>query len=134
MTSRWRHFSTGPSRARRSTCSTSASRKATHRLPKPDGNNAGDSNNVSDASDRSDANDGNNANNANNGSDQVTSTPNPYATRAVSKGGTITRSTNTWPPPILNRVLPHVDIEGQALNRHAPDAAVTRFPVGRHRH
>ena len=42
-----------------------------------------------------------------------------------------------WLPPILNRVLPNVDIEGEALNRrvpaHAadPDAEVPRLPVGR---
>ncbi len=42
-----------------------------------------------------------------------------------------------WLPRILDRVLPNVDIEGEALNRRAPaaatgqDAAVPRFPVGR---
>jgi RND superfamily putative drug exporter len=42
-----------------------------------------------------------------------------------------------WLPRILNRVLPNVDIEGEALNRHVPaspaesDAAVRRLPVGR---
>ncbi|GGQ05217.1 hypothetical protein GCM10010266_30580 [Streptomyces griseomycini] len=42
-----------------------------------------------------------------------------------------------WPSPILNRVLPNVDIEGEALSRcvpaHAtgPAAAVRRLPVGR---
>jgi RND superfamily putative drug exporter len=42
-----------------------------------------------------------------------------------------------WLPRILNRVLPNVDIEGEALSRHAPasatelDAAVPRLPVGR---
>ncbi|MDQ0778776.1 RND superfamily putative drug exporter [Streptomyces aurantiacus] len=42
-----------------------------------------------------------------------------------------------WLPRILNRVLPNVDIEGEALNRHdpaattGPDATVPRFPVGR---
>ncbi|MEU5703664.1 MMPL family transporter [Streptomyces aurantiacus] len=42
-----------------------------------------------------------------------------------------------WLPRILNRVLPNVDIEGEALNRHdpvataGPDTAVPRFPVGR---
>ncbi|MEU9607722.1 MMPL family transporter [Streptomyces sp. NPDC048057] len=41
-----------------------------------------------------------------------------------------------WLPPILNRVLPNVDIEGEALSRRAhptstgPDAAASRFPVG----
>ncbi|NUS90326.1 MAG: MMPL family transporter [Streptomyces sp.] len=45
-----------------------------------------------------------------------------------------------WLPPILNRVLPNVDIEGEKLSRHVPapaaelDAAVPRRPVGRHRH
>ncbi|MFD8380823.1 MMPL family transporter [Streptomyces sp. NPDC059679] len=45
-----------------------------------------------------------------------------------------------WLPPILNRVLPNVDIEGEKLSRHVPasaaelDAAVPRLPVGRHRH
>ncbi|MEU9791565.1 MMPL family transporter [Streptomyces sparsogenes] len=45
-----------------------------------------------------------------------------------------------WLPRILNRVLPHVDIEGEALSRHVPasaaelDAAVPRLPAGRHRH
>ncbi|KAK1185511.1 MMPL family transporter [Streptomyces sp. NBS 14/10] len=45
-----------------------------------------------------------------------------------------------WLPPILNRVLPNVDIEGEELSRHVPapaaelDAAVPRLPVGRHRH
>ncbi|MFE7029866.1 MMPL family transporter [Streptomyces sp. NPDC057621] len=43
-----------------------------------------------------------------------------------------------WLPRILNRVLPNVDIEGDALSRHAPapatgpGAAVPQFPVGRH--
>ncbi|MFI8949713.1 MMPL family transporter [Streptomyces sp. NPDC053750] len=41
-----------------------------------------------------------------------------------------------WLPRILNRVLPNVDIEGEALSRHAtaprPDAAVPPLPVGRH--
>ncbi|MEU9064368.1 MMPL family transporter [Streptomyces sp. NPDC048430] len=42
-----------------------------------------------------------------------------------------------WLPRILNGVLPNVDIEGEALNRHVPvptaalDAAVRRLPVGR---
>ncbi|MFD9440841.1 MMPL family transporter [Streptomyces sp. NPDC060006] len=42
-----------------------------------------------------------------------------------------------WLPRILNRVLPNVDIEGEALGRRAPaflteqDAAKRRFPVGR---
>jgi hypothetical protein len=42
-----------------------------------------------------------------------------------------------WPPRILNRVLPNVDIEGEALSRHVPtsaaesEAAVRRLPVGR---
>ncbi|MFW6693022.1 MMPL family transporter [Streptomyces sp. MAR4 CNX-425] len=42
-----------------------------------------------------------------------------------------------WLPRILNRVLPNVDIEGEALSRRvpppapAPDAAVPRFPAGR---
>ncbi|MEV2253514.1 MMPL family transporter [Streptomyces sp. NPDC050147] len=40
-----------------------------------------------------------------------------------------------WLPRILNRVLPNVDVEGEALSRHAPaagpDAAVPRPPVGR---
>ncbi|MDX3233755.1 MMPL family transporter [Streptomyces sp. ME19-01-6] len=42
-----------------------------------------------------------------------------------------------WLPPILNRVLPNLDIEGEALSRHVPasatvpDAAVPRLPVGR---
>jgi putative drug exporter of the RND superfamily len=42
-----------------------------------------------------------------------------------------------WLPRILNRVLPNVDIEGEALSRHVPaspaesDAAVRRLPVGR---
>ncbi|MDQ1022132.1 hypothetical protein QFZ43_008681 [Streptomyces afghaniensis] len=42
-----------------------------------------------------------------------------------------------WPPRILSRVLPNVDIEGEALSMRvpvsatAPDAAVRRFPVGR---
>ncbi|MEU5973889.1 MMPL family transporter [Streptomyces sp. NPDC047315] len=41
-----------------------------------------------------------------------------------------------WLPSILNRVLPNVDIEGEALSRRAPasatgqDAAVPRLPVG----
>lgn len=44
-----------------------------------------------------------------------------------------------WLPRILNRVLPNVDIEGEALSRHVaasatePDAAVRRLPVGQHR-
>ncbi|MFD5629038.1 MMPL family transporter [Streptomyces sp. NPDC127072] len=44
-----------------------------------------------------------------------------------------------WLPRILNRVLPNVDIEGEALSRRAPasaprpDAAVPRLPVGRPR-
>ncbi|MBQ0855395.1 MMPL family transporter [Streptomyces sp. BH-SS-21] len=43
-----------------------------------------------------------------------------------------------WLPRILNRVLPNVDIEGEALSRHAPapatgpGAAVPQFPAGRH--
>jgi len=43
-----------------------------------------------------------------------------------------------WLPRILNRVLPNVDIEGEALNRQVPpsetelDAGVPRLPVGRH--
>ncbi|MFJ8780507.1 MMPL family transporter [Streptomyces sp. NPDC102476] len=42
-----------------------------------------------------------------------------------------------WLPRILNRVLPNVDIEGEALSGHVPaataesDAAVRRLPVGR---
>ncbi|WP_405523839.1 MMPL family transporter [Streptomyces canus] len=42
-----------------------------------------------------------------------------------------------WLPRILNRVLPNVDIEGEALNRYVPastaesDTAVRRLPVGR---
>jgi RND superfamily putative drug exporter len=45
-----------------------------------------------------------------------------------------------WLPRILNRVLPNVDIEGEALSRRVPapaasgsgaDAAVRRLPVGR---
>ncbi|MFI5676774.1 MMPL family transporter [Streptomyces cellulosae] len=42
-----------------------------------------------------------------------------------------------WLPRILNRVLPNVDIEGEALSRHAPadatgpGAAVRRLPAGR---
>ncbi|MFI6441182.1 MMPL family transporter [Streptomyces sp. NPDC050759] len=42
-----------------------------------------------------------------------------------------------WLPRILNRVLPNVDIEGEALSRHVPastaelDPAVRRLPVGR---
>ncbi|MEV7344641.1 MMPL family transporter [Streptomyces sp. NPDC093544] len=42
-----------------------------------------------------------------------------------------------WLPRILNRVLPNVDIEGEALSRQVPasatelDAAVPRLPVGR---
>ncbi|MFJ4205376.1 MMPL family transporter [Streptomyces sviceus] len=42
-----------------------------------------------------------------------------------------------WLPRILNRVLPNVDIEGEALSRRGPafadesDAAVQRLPVGR---
>ncbi|MFE1836045.1 MMPL family transporter [Streptomyces sviceus] len=42
-----------------------------------------------------------------------------------------------WLPRILNRVLPNVDIEGEALSRRGPavadesDAAVRRLPVGR---
>ncbi|MFV2175893.1 MMPL family transporter [Actinomadura sp. LOL_016] len=42
-----------------------------------------------------------------------------------------------WLPRILNRVLPNVDIEGEALSGHAPaaaaepDAAAPRLPVGR---
>ncbi|MFJ1969155.1 MMPL family transporter [Streptomyces sp. NPDC087903] len=42
-----------------------------------------------------------------------------------------------WLPRILNRVLPNVGIEGEALSRHVPasaaelDAAVRRLPVGR---
>ncbi|MES4904220.1 MULTISPECIES: MMPL family transporter [unclassified Streptomyces] len=45
-----------------------------------------------------------------------------------------------WLPRILNRVLPNVDIEGEALSRHVPapaaevGAAAPRLPVGRHRH
>ncbi|MFH8615125.1 MMPL family transporter [Streptomyces sp. NPDC017979] len=41
-----------------------------------------------------------------------------------------------WLPPILNRVLPNVDIEGESLSGRArptstdPDAAVSRLPVG----
>ncbi|MFG2502193.1 MMPL family transporter [Streptomyces sp. NPDC048441] len=44
-----------------------------------------------------------------------------------------------WLPRTLNRVLPNVDIEGEALSRHVPasatgsDAVVPRIPVGRHR-
>ncbi|WP_049574742.1 MMPL family transporter [Streptomyces sp. SBT349] len=43
-----------------------------------------------------------------------------------------------WLPPILNRVLPNVDIEGEALSRRVPasanepDATVPRLPAGRH--
>lgn len=43
-----------------------------------------------------------------------------------------------WLPRILNRVLPNVDIEGEALSRRVPapvtepDAAVRQLPVGRH--
>ncbi|WP_416963030.1 MMPL family transporter [Streptomyces sp. Agncl-13] len=43
-----------------------------------------------------------------------------------------------WLPRILNRVLPNVDIEGEALNRQVPpsetelDTGVPRLPVGRH--
>ncbi|WP_433468919.1 MMPL family transporter [Spirillospora sp. CA-128828] len=43
-----------------------------------------------------------------------------------------------WLPRILNRVLPNVDIEGEALSRRVPasaarpDAAVPRLPVRRH--
>ncbi|MFS8201527.1 MMPL family transporter [Streptomyces sp. CWNU-52B] len=43
-----------------------------------------------------------------------------------------------WLPRILDRVLPNVDIEGEALNKRVqvsatePDAAVPQFPVGRH--
>ncbi|TDD73876.1 MMPL family transporter [Actinomadura darangshiensis] len=43
-----------------------------------------------------------------------------------------------WLPRILNRVLPNVDIEGEALSRHAPasatrpDAVVPPFPAGRY--
>ncbi|WP_329543851.1 MMPL family transporter [Streptomyces sp. NBC_01356] len=43
-----------------------------------------------------------------------------------------------WLPRILNRVLPNVDIEGEALGRHVPasagelDVAVPQLPVGRH--
>ncbi|MFD6290354.1 MMPL family transporter [Streptomyces sp. NPDC060205] len=43
-----------------------------------------------------------------------------------------------WLPRILNRVLPNVDIEGEALSRRAPapatgpGAAVPQFPAGRH--
>ncbi|GLY92511.1 membrane protein [Actinoallomurus iriomotensis] len=43
-----------------------------------------------------------------------------------------------WLPRILNRMLPNVDIEGEALGRHAPvsatvpDAAVPPFAVRRH--
>lgn len=41
-----------------------------------------------------------------------------------------------WLPRILNRVLPNVDIEGEALSRHVAatrsDAAVPPLPVGRH--
>ncbi|WP_407563240.1 MMPL family transporter [Streptomyces sp. 184] len=43
-----------------------------------------------------------------------------------------------WLPRILNRVLPNVDIEGEALSRRVPapasgpDAAVPRLPIGRH--
>ncbi|MDH6222394.1 MMPL family transporter [Streptomyces pseudovenezuelae] len=42
-----------------------------------------------------------------------------------------------WLPRILNRVLPNVDIEGEALSRRVPasatesDAAVRRLPIGR---
>jgi RND superfamily putative drug exporter len=42
-----------------------------------------------------------------------------------------------WLPRILNRVLPNVDIEGEALSGHVPastaesDAALRRLPVGR---
>ncbi|WP_326718678.1 MMPL family transporter [Streptomyces sp. NBC_00243] len=42
-----------------------------------------------------------------------------------------------WLPRILDRVLPNVDVEGEALSRHVPasapqsDAAVRRLPVGR---
>ncbi|MES5820795.1 MMPL family transporter [Streptomyces sp. RG80] len=42
-----------------------------------------------------------------------------------------------WLPRILDRVLPNVDIEGEALSRHVPfagaelDTAVRRLPVGR---
>ncbi|MGP4092775.1 MMPL family transporter, partial [Streptomyces sp. KR55] len=42
-----------------------------------------------------------------------------------------------WLPRILNRVLPNVDIEGEALSKHVPapaaelDAAGRRLPVGR---
>lgn len=42
-----------------------------------------------------------------------------------------------WLPRILNRVLPNIDIEGEALSRRVPasatgpDAAVRRLPVGR---
>ncbi|MFK4185612.1 MMPL family transporter [Streptomyces sparsogenes] len=45
-----------------------------------------------------------------------------------------------WLPRTLNRVLPNVDIEGEALSRHVPasaaelDAAVPRLPAGRQRH
>lgn len=44
-----------------------------------------------------------------------------------------------WLPPILNRVLPNVDIEGEKLSTRVPaaatvpDAAPPRLPVGRHR-
>ncbi|MGW7619119.1 MMPL family transporter [Streptomyces antimycoticus] len=44
-----------------------------------------------------------------------------------------------WLPRILDRVLPNVDIEGEALTRHVPaaatvpDAAVAPLPAGRHR-
>lgn len=43
-----------------------------------------------------------------------------------------------WLPRILNRVLPNVDIEGEALSRHVPapatgpDATAPRLPAGRH--
>ncbi|EPH46138.1 MMPL family transporter [Streptomyces aurantiacus] len=45
-----------------------------------------------------------------------------------------------WLPRILNRVLPNVDIEGEALSRQVPasatvpEAAVPPLPVGRHRY
>ncbi|WP_413806027.1 MMPL family transporter [Streptomyces sp. OE57] len=45
-----------------------------------------------------------------------------------------------WLPPILNRVLPNVDIEGEKLSRRVPasatepDAAVPPLAIGQHRH
>ncbi|WP_065968104.1 MMPL family transporter [Streptomyces sparsogenes] len=43
-----------------------------------------------------------------------------------------------WLPRILNRVLPNVDIEGEALSGHVPAPAAesdaVRLPAGRHRH